>query len=118
MKICPNCGSVLADFEPYCTNCGFDPDFDSERWKPGGYSSKINYYHGQRIKSSSNSKNEDLDAIAGFIFLAVLVGCAFLYLEMYDWNIGLLIWSNLQSIFLLIIFVIAFAVACNYFNKL
>ena len=118
MKICPNCGSVLADFEPYCTNCGFDPDFDSMRWKRGGYSSKINYYHGERIKSSSNSQNDELDTIMGFIFLAVLVGGALLYLEMYDWNIGLLIWHNLQSIFILIIPVVVLAVACNYFNNL
>ena len=32
MKTCPRCGSVLADNEPYCENCGFDPDYDSEEW--------------------------------------------------------------------------------------
>ncbi len=32
MKICPNCGSVLSDFEPYCEFCGFDPDFDFGDW--------------------------------------------------------------------------------------
>lgn len=32
MKICPECGSVLADNEPYCENCGFDPDFDFRDW--------------------------------------------------------------------------------------
>lgn len=51
MKVCPNCGSILADFEPYCTNCCFDPDFDSRNWKPDGHSSKINYYPGKRIKN-------------------------------------------------------------------
>lgn len=33
MKICPNCGSILADMEPYCENCGFDPDFDFGDWE-------------------------------------------------------------------------------------
>ena len=32
MKTCPNCGSVLADNEPYCENCGYDPDFDGGGW--------------------------------------------------------------------------------------
>lgn len=32
MKTCPNCGSILADNEPYCENCGFDPDFDIGSW--------------------------------------------------------------------------------------
>ena len=32
MKECPECGSVLADNEPYCENCGFDPGFDSGSW--------------------------------------------------------------------------------------
>lgn len=33
MKTCPNCGSVLADNEPYCENCGFNPDYDGEDWE-------------------------------------------------------------------------------------
>ena len=33
MKTCPNCGSVLADDEPYCENCGFSPDFDFDDWE-------------------------------------------------------------------------------------
>ena len=33
MKTCPRCGSALADNEPYCENCGFDPDYDSEDWE-------------------------------------------------------------------------------------
>ena len=32
MKECPECGSVLADNEPYCENCGFDPGFDRGSW--------------------------------------------------------------------------------------
>ena len=35
MKICPRCGSVLADNEQYCENCGYDSDFDF-----GGFSSE------------------------------------------------------------------------------
>lgn len=46
MKICPECGSILADFEPYCTNCGFDPDYDMGDWIRDSHSAKINYYHG------------------------------------------------------------------------
>lgn len=30
MKTCPRCGSILADNEPYCDNCGYDPDFDMD----------------------------------------------------------------------------------------
>ncbi|WP_407453501.1 zinc-ribbon domain-containing protein [Methanobrevibacter sp.] len=33
MKTCPHCGSTLADNEPYCENCGFDPDYDTEDWE-------------------------------------------------------------------------------------
>lgn len=33
MKTCPRCGSILADNEPYCDNCGFDPDFDIDDWE-------------------------------------------------------------------------------------
>ena len=31
--ICPICGSVLADNEPYCENCGFNPDLDFDDWE-------------------------------------------------------------------------------------
>ena len=30
MKTCPRCGSILADNEPYCDNCGYDSDFDMD----------------------------------------------------------------------------------------
>ena len=33
MKRCPNCGSVIADFEVYCEFCGFDPDYDFSDWE-------------------------------------------------------------------------------------
>ena len=32
MKICPKCSSILADNEPYCENCGYDPDFDDGQY--------------------------------------------------------------------------------------
>ena len=35
MKTCPECGSILADNEPYCENCGFNPDFDVGSWNYG-----------------------------------------------------------------------------------
>ncbi|WP_156064569.1 zinc-ribbon domain-containing protein [Methanobrevibacter sp. YE315] len=50
MKICPSCRSVLADNEPYCENCGYDPDFDGGSWLPDNTSLKMSYYHGERIK--------------------------------------------------------------------
>lgn len=40
MKECPECGSVLADNEPYCENCGYDPNFDSGGWRSSAYSGK------------------------------------------------------------------------------
>lgn len=53
MKTCPRCGSVLADNEPYCDNCGFDSDFDMGKWN-GGYrrTNKKPYYHGNHIKDT------------------------------------------------------------------
>ena len=51
MKTCPNCGSILADNEPYCDNCGFNPDFDVGSWNDGyGRTNKKPYYHGDHIK--------------------------------------------------------------------
>ena len=49
MKTCPNCESTLADNEPYCENCGFDPDFDIRGWNQGRNTRKP-YYHGDHIK--------------------------------------------------------------------
>ena len=50
MKICPNCGSILADNEPYCENCGFDPDFDIGSWNYQ-QTTKKPYYHGDHIET-------------------------------------------------------------------
>lgn len=53
MKTCPSCGSILADNEPYCENCGFNPDYDMGSWN-GGYRrrTKKAYYHGDHIKDT------------------------------------------------------------------
>ena len=119
MKKCPNCGSVLSDFEPYCDFCGFDPDYDMGDWD---YSERgsltMSYYHGERIKSSTNSQDDASGIIVGIIFLGVFIFGAWAYLEMYHWDIGFLILSNLESIFILIILIIVFSAACSYFNKL
>ena len=51
MKICPKCGSALADNEPYCENCSFNPDFDSGSWYYGERTYSIEpYRHGDHIK--------------------------------------------------------------------
>lgn len=112
MKICPNCGSVLADNEPYCDNCGFDPSFDI-----GGSSRP--YIHGEHIKSSKKSQDDDpLSAVVGLLFLGVLLFGAYVYLDMYNWDVVRLILSNLDSIVYIIILAIICGVACNYFNNL
>jgi uncharacterized OB-fold protein len=33
MRTCPNCGSVVGDYDVYCENCGFDPDYDMGEWE-------------------------------------------------------------------------------------
>lgn len=43
MKTCPECGATLADNEPYCENCGFDPDFDMGSWDYGQVDYTIKY---------------------------------------------------------------------------
>ena len=50
MKTCPNCGSIIADNEPYCENCGFDPDYDMGSWNSGHRRTTKPYYHGDHIK--------------------------------------------------------------------
>ena len=107
MKTCPNCGSILADNEPYCENCGFDPDFDMGSWniRPQ-INSRKPYYHGDHIKSSQNKQNDFLSIITGFIFLGTLIFIALLILNSYNWNIGYLILSNLDSVAGLILAVI------------
>lgn len=119
MKKCPNCGSVLSDFEPYCDFCGFDPDYDMGSWDYGEpASSRRPYYHGEHIKSSTNSQDEASGIIVGIIFLGVFIFAAWAYLDMYHWDIGFLILSNLESIFLIIIVIIVLSAACNYFKNI
>jgi ribosomal protein S27AE len=33
MKTCPECGSILADYELWCEFCGFNPDYDMGDWE-------------------------------------------------------------------------------------
>lgn len=58
MKTCPRCGSVLADNEPYCENCGYDPDFDF-----GGFSTGRSSYS-SRPRSSYSGLDEDIKEFA------------------------------------------------------
>ncbi len=71
MKTCPSCGSVLADNEPYCENCGFDPDFDGGSWNYGSHNhSKKPYTPGKPIKVEPGVFGKELDSI---IFIAVMI---------------------------------------------
>lgn len=119
MKTCPNCGSILADNEPYCENCGFDPSYDMGSWNNGGYKSYNRpYIHGEHIKSSKNNQDNEGDLIVGILILGVFAFCAYLYLEMYNWNILNLVMSNLLSIIEIIIVVAVFCKVVDYFSNL
>ena len=54
MKECPECGSVLADNEPYCENCGYDPDFDGGGWRSGSANTSPRPYPYTKKKKSSS----------------------------------------------------------------
>lgn len=119
MKSCPNCGAMLVEDELYCENCGFDPSFDTGDWDYGGHQSSTKpYLHGEHIKSSQDSENWVLGLIMGLLFLGIFIWGVWIYMDMYNWNLRFLIWSNLQSIFLLIIVVMVFGAACHYFNNI
>lgn len=117
MKTCPNCGSILADNEPYCENCGFDPGYDIGNWNYGSHNTSKPYIHGEHIKSPEKEP-DDGDMIAGFIFLGVLIVCGLMYLDMYHWDIGNLIQSNIESIVLLIIVGVVCYKAYTFFEGL
>lgn len=55
MKTCPECGSTLADNEPYCENCGFGPGFDSGSWNYGQRKYARKYYGpGKSLKNQGH----------------------------------------------------------------
>ena len=72
MKECPECGSVLADNEPYCENCGFDPGFDSGSWNHGGYAPRP-------YVSKKPAKNQN-NPIKNPIGCAVLITAAIFFI--------------------------------------
>ena len=76
------------------------------------------YLHGDHIKSSPNSDDDPISILVGLLFLGALAFGAYAYLDRYNWDVVHLILSNLDSIFYLIIIVIVFSVACNWFNNL
>ncbi|WP_298502140.1 zinc ribbon domain-containing protein [uncultured Methanobrevibacter sp.] len=117
MKICPNCGSILADNEPYCENCGFDPDYDMGNWSYGGYrSSNKPYIHGEHIKSPENSDGDVLDMLAGLFLLGAIVVAVFVSLYLHHWDIVSLVMDNLGPLVLLIIIVVVVVKACTFFD--
>ena len=117
MKECPKCGSVLADIEPYCENCGFDPDFDGGSWKKSYGSARMPYVHGEHIKSPKNSGDDVLDMIAGLFLLGAIVVGVFVALDMYHWDIVSLVMSNLLPLVLLIIIVVVFIKVYAFFDS-
>lgn len=78
MKECPECGSVLADNEPYCENCGFDPGFDAGSWGHGSSRSRSVQY---APKKPDKNQESSLDEAIGCIFLIIMV--FFLILTIY-----------------------------------
>ena len=118
MKTCPNCGSILADNEPYCENCGFDPDFDMGNWNYGGYrSSNKQYIHGEHIKSPENSGDDALDMIVGLLLLGVIVVGVFVSLDLYHWDIVSLVIDNFLPFVMLIIIAVVFIKVYNFFDS-
>ena len=112
MKTCPNCGSVLADNEPYCENCGYDPDFAI-----GGYIRKPSHQR-KNSRTPSKPKSSDSDIIGGIFLLAVLIFCACLILQRYSWNIVSLIFDNLDSVFAAMIVILIVALVVNFFSQI
>ena len=68
MKECPECGSVIADNEPYCENCGFDPGFDTGSWRHGS-SGSVRY----APKKSGKNQESSADTAIGCIFLIFMI---------------------------------------------
>ena len=68
MKECPECGSLLADNEPYCENCGFDPGFDAGNWRHGS-SGSVRY----APKKSGKNQESSADTAIGCIFLIFMI---------------------------------------------
>lgn len=79
MKTCPNCGSTLADNEPYCENCGFNPGFDSGSWNYGQRKSARKFYNqGKPVKNQEPSAGESFGTIILIIAIAALIFGIFL----------------------------------------
>jgi uncharacterized membrane protein YvbJ len=113
MKTCPNCGSVLADNEPYCENCGFDPDFDIAFTSQPKTVRKPNYQ-----KNNGNSEPSPLDVAAGLFVIATLIFCAWMILDANNWNIVYIITSNIDTILSIPIAIIIFGPILYFINQL
>ncbi len=113
MKTCPNCGSVLADNEPYCENCGFDPDFDIAFTSQPKTVRKPNYQ-----KNNGNSEPSPLDVAAGLFVIATLIFCAWMILDANNWNIVYIITSNIDTILSIPVAIIIFGPILYFINQL
>ena len=113
MKTCPNCGSVLADNEPYCENCGFDPDFDIAFTSQPKTVRKPNYQ-----KNNGNSEPSPLDVAAGLFVIATLIFCAWMILDANNWNIVYIITSNIDAILSIPVAIIIFGPILYFINQL
>ena len=76
MKECPECGSVLADNEPYCENCGFDPGFDNGSWNHGSHKARP-YASGK----PAEIPHSDIEDAIGCTFL--IISIIFLIIALY-----------------------------------
>lgn len=92
MKTCPNCGSIIADNEPYCENCGFNPDYDMGSWNSRHRRTTKPYYHGDHIKDPDPyvfSKEIDWAFCIGAGIIALILSILLFYDSFLSW-----IWHN------------------------
>ena len=118
MKTCPNCGSILADNEPYCENCGFDPDFDMGIWNNGRYNSLNKpYLHGEHIKSSQYVISKEVDWAFFIVAWCILLGVLFMFcivpflLDIWKYN-----YQTITYLFYVVVFIACICVIYKVYN--
>ena len=104
---------MLADNEPYCENCGFDPDFDIAFTSQPKTVRKPNYQ-----KNNGNSEPSPLDVAAGLFVIATLIFCAWMILDANNWNIVYIITSNIDTILSIPVAIIIFGPILYFINQL
>lgn len=75
VKFCPNCSSVLAENEPYCENCGFDPDYDFGSWDYGSSCQPT----GRRVRfePAMRSENNFVNHMVWIFFIIAFAALAY-----------------------------------------